>query len=789
MRKFSNYPIEFKEEKDKFVSTGCIATTHPDRAADSDDTTEWEGDILPEEMIDRIVDTINGDTTPEARQASYRHDWIKQKDPSLPPAGIAREMENGKRAEKIELPNGHFGAYVETEHTNTYPDREDLISDVKQEVIPGYSIEYIANDYDVKTIDGKNFRVLKDIDFSGYGFANARLQANPKASIQDYGYKELKKVIQMSKEDEKKQILVKEILKLNDKLDKKELMGKEVKDLEDTKKAEEEKAKGGNDPAAKPPADPPTEPPTKPEGEGEEKKVSQKEFEEFEKFKNMKTKLEKKEAADKEFDERYALKIKELQPKDSPFNIKGDKVEMKELDAFKKTALEVKEASEKFDFPTNKEGYIPKAYERQANALKNLATKQFKEANDLRQTLKTAGIDVRMNTKQLQENSELDSAAQERMQHIDFTGDMGPANPYAASPYAGNIMSTKESYWDRFEMKASGLGAMNTTNANVNLAHGSWTYGSMYQSPVELNDIYGPALVNQLNDQTTTWGKLRKENWSGRSQIQFRARTGRNSTAVGYSEMEEYTLSSFSGFVSRDKFQQPFCYYHVLVAVSGQSIQLSQAPGGMGDVWGNELQWSTVDLTKVLNQAILGTGDGTSESVALGFEKLIVGTSGTLYGRDISTFTTLKSHQESVSVRITLDQMRKMVEYTTMGDASSLTNSNAKVSDLAFFTSPRQGRKVKGLIQDMQRTVPTSSRVGFEGTMELDSVPVFEDPDINTDDLFLIDMAHTKLAINLGPTVEFLPIAIDGKAAHVKIYFNLYSDMPTNNYWTSGLST
>ena len=89
----------------------------------------------------------------------------------------------------------------------------------------------------------------------------------------------------------------------------------------------------------------------------------------------------------------------------------------------------------------------------------------------------------------------------------------------------------------------------------------------------------------------------------------------------------------------------------------------------------------------------------------------------------------------------------------------------------------------------MQRTVPTSARVGYEGTIEIDGVPIFADPQMNTDDLFLIDTAHTKIAINLGPTVEFLPIAFDGKAAHVKLYFNLYSDAPSNNYWTYGLAT
>ena len=768
--------FEFKEEPDRFVSEGFIATTHPDRAEDPEG--RWVGDIIPEEMIDKIVDTINSQTVPEAKYASYRHDYLKQKDPSLPPAGIAI------KAEKKQTDDGHWGAFVTTEHLKTFPGYDDLKYDVEKHVIPGYSIEYQTKDYEITNLDGENYRLLKDFDYGGYGFANARLQANTHANITAHGYKEMKEMI--NKEQKEGDNTMSEEKKPEDNAEEKPEEGTEEKPEgeeakpegeEATEDAGKEEEKPGE--AAEPEGD-------KPEGEAKEIKVSKEDYTRLQKLKE----IEVKEKVDTEFKERFQNELKEMQPKDAPFiNPTGEK-EFKELKVYKDRATtEYKEIFENYKHPVSANGqYAHGSHLRKAAALRNNVAKQYKEATQMAHKLSEAGVPFLKNWTDLSQSGEIWNNAKERMTHFDVGGEVVGGNPEAYGPYAGTMLEAKESYWDRFEMKASGLGAFNATNANVNKAHASWTYGSYYQSPVELNDIYGPALINQLNDQTVTWGKLKKENWAGRSQIQFRARTARNATAGGYTEASEWSLSDFSGYVGKDKFQQPFCYYHVFVAVTGQMIQFAQQPGGIGDIWGVEMQYSGIDLTKTLNAAILGSGDGTSESAALGFETIMQGTTGNLYGRDVATYTTLKSHQESVSARITIDQMRKMIQYVTGGD-SSLTNSNANEADIVFFTHPVQVRFIKGLIQDMQRTVPTSARIGYEGTVELDGIPVFPDPQIQTDDLFLVDTMHTKLAINLGPTIEFLPVVFDGKAAHIKIYFNLYCDAPLNNYWVDSLST
>ncbi|MAF50788.1 MAG: hypothetical protein CMH64_01725 [Nanoarchaeota archaeon] len=491
-----------------------------------------------------------------------------------------------------------------------------------------------------------------------------------------------------------------------------------------------------------------------------------------EEAKEMKEISEEDAALLKEIKERKEreAKLKEIEPlvkeriksemkargfKDAPIKTNEEKTEFKELEGYKAALAESKE----LDKPVEQVAHRHTAWKRGIE-------KQYKEAAKLYNTVVAKGIDP-------YKNGQLGLTAEQK--EIEF------------ETYDSRI-EMKE--FKRIEVKAGEGGQVDT-----NLADSSWTYGSYYLSPVELNDIFQPVLVNQLNDQTMTFGRLQKENWAGRSQIQFRARTGRNSTAGGYSEGANLTYgTSFTGTVGRDKYQQPFSYYRVLVAVTGQAQRFAMAPGGMGDRWADEVKWSGTDLAVTLNQAVLGTGDGTSEATALGFEGLFLGTSGTLYGKTLGTAatSTLHSHQENMSsARVTLDQLRKMIRLVSIGSGSGATqvHSSAQLGNLVFFCNHLQKDFVKALIQDMQRILNTSARAGFEGEVEFDGVPIVADKDINTDDIFLVDTSVTKIGMNLPPTLEPLPVTADAQAAQVKTYFNLYSAQPGNNYWAYGFAT
>ena len=307
------------------------------------------------------------------------------------------------------------------------------------------------------------------------------------------------------------------------------------------------------------------------------------------------------------------------------------------------------------------------------------------------------------------------------------------------------------------------------------------------QSPSRLNDIYGPAIINHLNEQRVTWNILRKENGSGMSAIRIRARTTRNTVDIssGYGATPSFTTQ-----VGIKKFNLTFVTNFVPVQLEDEVIAFARSPGGIGDAFGVEVQFSTEDLMKRLNRdQIYGTGDGTSEAVSLGLDGGLIRTSGNLYGKDVtaSGFTTLAAAGRDTvsSVKITLKRMRDMYR-------ASIVNG-ARIQNLAFTCSWLQYHFIYALIQDLQRTVPTSAKVGFTGLAELDGIPIFPDPDLDekgmTDDLFLLDIVLTKISINVPPTfVEFGKVSLHRRGV-IWIVWNLFSDAPNHNYQTNGLVT
>ena len=156
------------------------------------------------------------------------------------------------------------------------------------------------------------------------------------------------------------------------------------------------------------------------------------------------------------------------------------------------------------------------------------------------------------------------------------------------------------------------------------------------------------------------------------------------------------------------------------------------------------------------------TGDNThptAENVGYRFQNLIRA-SGDLYGKTVTDTKDAKLQanvDDMSSAPITLKKLREMID--------AVLNNGANVNDLAFFGSRTQRTKIVTLIQALQRTVPTSGRVGFEEQIEIDQgVPYFPDKDADTDDIFLIDLAVTQVWIKVAPTfVEFAKTSLHRK--------------------------
>ena len=98
-----------------------------------------------------------------------------------------------------------------------------------------------------------------------------------------------------------------------------------------------------------------------------------------------------------------------------------------------------------------------------------------------------------------------------------------------------------------------------------------------YQSSAELNDIYAPMIISQLDNRHTTLGALRKVDASDYGdRYGVVVRDSRANITIGEYD-ESGTDAPTGGYVGRQKLQHPFVMYRAVPQISG--YQLAAAAG------------------------------------------------------------------------------------------------------------------------------------------------------------------------------------------------------------------
>ena len=292
-------------------------------------------------------------------------------------------------------------------------------------------------------------------------------------------------------------------------------------------------------------------------------------------------------------------------------------------------------------------------------------------------------------------------------------------------------------------------------------------------SAAELSDVFDPVIYNSLNQETVTWNLLAKDDFSskGNNQVQFTLKTAANTTALAYTGNSVTT-----GNVTRLKYQTKFKKYQVGVKVDGDMIAAARG-GPIGDVFSQEVKDSTEDLLSVMNQALFAEVGLETVAGIIGFEYITDNSgNGTLYNLTRSTTNRLSpasngdTYINGASADITVANLRAAKRQAI--------KEGAKLGNLVFVCDHVQGDKFRGIYDAIQRTMPTSSRFGFEGRPEFDGIPVFEDKDCNDDDWFLIDLETHRIAVWVPPTLEMLGKSGDSQDGFVKTYFATYNRDP-----------
>lgn len=320
------------------------------------------------------------------------------------------------------------------------------------------------------------------------------------------------------------------------------------------------------------------------------------------------------------------------------------------------------------------------------------------------------------------------------------------------------------------KLEYKGLGI--TTNQNTDTDY--------LLSSAELKDMFDPVIYDTLNQSTTTWAMLRKDDFSnkGNNQVQFVLRTGLPNQTAGFYLGNSVTTSNSTLLKVQTKFKKA----QVGVSVDGDMIAAARG-GPIGDVFGKHVQFATEDLLTVINTALFAEAGAETAAACIGFE-YITDSAGntTLYNltragdKSLSTYNGLApdsagdTYINGASARVSLDNLRKAIEQAT--------KEGANINNLVFIAHPTQVRLFKGIYDAAQRLVPTSSRFGFEGRPEFDGVPIFDDKDANNDDWWLVDLDSHRIAIWVPPTLEMLGKRSDSEEGFVKIYFATYNWNP-----------
>ena len=307
-----------------------------------------------------------------------------------------------------------------------------------------------------------------------------------------------------------------------------------------------------------------------------------------------------------------------------------------------------------------------------------------------------------------------------------------------------------------------------------------------YQNAAELRDIYDPVIRSHLNDRTTYYGMLKKIDASEfADRYGFTAWIGRVAGAGGDTTNYQYdegdTLTGQKAQML--KMQIPFMWYAAVVQVSGQMIAAARGRGSIGDVFSKQVERASTDLLRGINLDLYANNAGfTAGGKVLGLQYLL-GDTADLYGLDRnSTYTTLQGTTVAKSgtpnpAKTDLRTGMRVVE-----------KNGAFHNDLMILCDHIQKDKILGLLDEAQR-LTTVPRAGFEGLPSFDGAPIHADDQCPDGFIYILDMRHMGLAVQVAPTFEDLAKTDDSKKGFVKTYFAHFSSAPNHNYLFTGFAT
>ena len=739
--KITNSKIKIREIDGEFYTDGWIGTTHIDRAVEDG----YENTMFTRNFWEAAAKAMNGpedniDSIGNTRAVSIQHDWIKERDSSKKPIGMAMPGVEVREYEDADgVKDGHYGLWGTTHLNRMHEDFNDTKYNIEHGYYPGYSIEFQEGEWKGVNIAGRAVKVIDSFkEWLGYAYAGARLIANPKAIITSFGYREVEEALKnklleennMSKE--KIDVLIREIGEINSEVKPEDLEGKTEEELVAVKAEEQVKV-----------------------DEAQERESKLKVLEE--------------------------AKIREI----------AEAKVKEEIDAKIEAGVKLREADIKKGIKVEDMVASIRESEEYKNALgaievKTRVAKQSKGDNQME------SINYRM----MKDSLEKQNYAQFRNAARGYAEEHDIVKKAFADPASYVEQGLMKNSTLKVRTEGKGLHVFGDIQIRSTLDTGSNPEGTYGQQGAEFSDVYMPGLIDTFNNQRNYLGFLEKEEHvDGGEYVGWILITSQNKDAnTVHVDFDKVTVEK--SYSSKEKIRSPLKIARVGISVADTTLRYSSR--NLGDLFQRELDTGMNYMMNDIDSKLFAeTQDGAGNN-PLGLEA-VADTTGntTIYGKVRSTTNrlttgTLADTYNAVGGALTETLLR--------AGLTKIETRGSNLGRVAIVTSPKGKNFLFNLLDGNRRFGTTQAEFGFNQmtVASYDGIPIITDHNCNSTAataaaasacLFFVDRDQNKIVIGMEPRITNLAKVGAATEAYLEMdYAHVYKD-PTRIYMLDTFTT
>lgn len=294
--------------------------------------------------------------------------------------------------------------------------------------------------------------------------------------------------------------------------------------------------------------------------------------------------------------------------------------------------------------------------------------------------------------------------------------------------------------------------------------------GAYTESSVEFADLFIPGLIETYNTQTNLFGAMRKVNHvMGGNMYGWRIKTNQATTLSVDPDDPTVIFSP----VGKLKLHTEIKEYRVGVSVTDYVLHHGRAT--MGDILMVEAEARMRDLLKDINNDLFTEQVDTAGNKILGLEAVADSAGNTsMYGKTRSTANRLAPDAAADTYVAVGGALSTSV---LRNGAMKVETEGAQRQNLRIVTCPKQ-RDALFELEDGNQNYFTAARLGFEGQISYDGIPMIVDSSCQEDSLYIVDFESYYIVMSKAPQMVGLAKVGAAESAYISTYFAVVYEQP-----------